>query len=372
MKNNQMIEYENNPIKRLFNTIINKIKSKISHSKQWNEEIETAIKREYPNEEEQRNVKELLSELVARNGDLLETLDVRMLRKDIVDLFGKEKLERMLNSTRIQEEILELTPDELQTYSYLLNYHTTNFMERSDNLRLAYTCKKTTINELESLSEVDRMKAISILLSNSDFFMSDLSELENYYANRRDICQGIINNPNSVREEYEKDEYDENNSTPWGLVAEMSSLSDLDIVKYAIIEARYGMSLKMAEVLCSAFGTDIEGIEQSEETRIVKELKEILAEKDIDKLRGVNLDENYANYEGTLNIIPNLKNAYMQKYKETLYEIDEKDYIGTQEVRGKGGKKSSIKIYNVLGANNDKADFNMLVTSLRRNIFSKP
>lgn len=370
MKNNQMIEYENNnPVKRLFNTIINKIKSKLSHYKQWNEEIEMNIQTAYPNEEDRREVKQILTEFLGRNSDLLETLDVRMLRKDIVDLFGKAKLERVLNSTRIQEEILGLTPDELQTYSYLLNYHTTNFMERSDNLRLADTCKKTSINELESLSEVDRMKAISILLSNSDFFMSDLSELENYYANRRDICQGIINNPNSVREEYEKDEYDENNSIPWGLVAEMSSLSDLDIVKYAIVEAKYGMSLKMAEVLCSAFGTDIEGIEQSEETRIVKELKEILAEKDIDKLRSVNLDENYANYEGTLNIIPNLKNAYMRKYKETLYEIDEKDYIGTQDAKGKDGKTSVIKIYNALGVNNDKADFNMLVTSLRRNIF---
>lgn len=86
------------------------------------------------------------------------------------------------------------------------------------------------------------------------------------------------------------------------------------------------MNLEKAKTLCSAFGQDIEQIEQSEDTRVIKELMEILKETDIDKLRQINLDENYANYEGTINIVPNLKNAYLNKYKETLYQINEEYY----------------------------------------------
>ena len=87
----------------------------------------------------------------------------------------------------------------------------------------------------------------------------------------------------------------------------MKELSDIDRIKYAIIEAKYGMDLEKAEILCSVFGQDIEEIEQSEETRIIKELKAILEEVSIDSLRKINLDENEANYKGTINILPNLK-----------------------------------------------------------------
>lgn len=76
------------------------------------------------------------------------------------------------------------------------------------------------------------------------------------------------------------------------------------------------------------------------------------------------MDEVYANYSGTINIFPNLKNAYLQKYQETLHKINEQDYIGAQSVKIKGRKKAEVKIYNALGKNNDRADFNMILTSL--------
>lgn len=53
----------------------------------------------------------------------------------------------------------------------------------------------------------------------------------------------------------------------------------------------------------------------------------------------------------------------MHKYQETLYQLNEEDYIGTQSVKTKG-KKADVKIYNALGKNNDRADFNMILTSL--------
>lgn len=216
------------------------------------------------------------------------------------------------------------------------------------------------------MPEKERLKAISIIASNSEFSLGSLSELNIYYEKRKVMCQEIISNPKKVEEKYKKnmESEDEMSDFPFGLLYEMQSLTELDRIKYAIIEAKYGMSLEKAQVLYSAFGADYDKIEQLEETRIIAELKNILEETDADKLRNISLDEVYANYSGTINIFPNLKNAYLKKYQETLYQINEQDYIGSQSVKLKDRKKTDVKIYNVLGKNNDRANFNMIVTSL--------
>lgn len=362
--NNQLVKYKENPIRKWFTNILDKIKSRFSSSKLWDKAIEDEINIEFPNESDQEEVKKLLQELLARNNSLLETLDIRMLDKQLVDLFGKAKLERIITDEFLQEDILELSTEQLQTYAYILNYNLVDFNERIANL-YTFSCKDIDLKQLQSLSEKDRLKAISIILSNREFRLHDLDELNNYYEERKKMCKQIIDNPKRAEEEYEKNmnSEDEISLFPIGFLYEMQDLSDIDRIRYAIIEAKYEMNLEKAKILCSTFGDDIENIEQSEETRIIKELKAILEDDDIDRLKQINLDENEANYEGTINIVPNLRNAYLHKYQETLYQIDEEDYIGTQSVKTKG-KKSDVKIYNVLGKNNDRADFNMILTSL--------
>lgn len=362
--NNQIEKYKNNPIKKWVTNFLNKIKGKVGSSKPWNKDIENEINRLFLNESEQEEVKELLKELQTRNNNLFETLKIRMLGKDFVSLFGKAKLERIITDEDLQENILELSKEEVELYAYILNYKLVDFNERIVNLR-ASSCGNLKLEELQRLSEKKRIKAISIILSNSEFVLGDLSELDDYYEKRREMCQQIINNPKIAEEEYEKDMNfgDEISFFPFGFLCGMQELSDLDRIRCGLIEAKYGMSLEKAKILCNAFGESIDQIEQSEETRIIKELKYILQENDVEKLRKINLDEDYANYEGTINIVPNLKNAYLQKYQETLYQINEEDYIGMQSVKTKG-KKIDVKVYNVLGKNNDRADFNMILTSL--------
>lgn len=362
--NNQLVKYKNNPIRKWFANISNKVKSKFAISKLWDKDIEDKISREFPNELEQKEVKELLKELLTRNNNLLETLDIRMLDKEFVNLFGKTKLERIITSEFLQRDILELSKEELQTYTYLLNYNLVDFNERIGNPSI-FSCKNLNLEELQSLSEKDRLKSISIILSNSEFSLYNLSDLNDYYEKRKEMCKQIINNPKIVEEEYEKNMNSEEEISffPFGLLYKMQELSDLDRIRYGIIEVKYGMSLEKAKILCNAFGNDIEKIEQSEDTRIIKELKVILEDDNLDSLKQINLDEDYANYEGTINIVSNLRNAYLHKYQETLYQVNEEDYIGTQRVKTKG-KKSDVKIYNVLGKNNDRADFNMILTSL--------
>ena len=362
--NNQLIKYNNKSIRKWLTNIINAIKSRFVSSKMWDKEIEVEINKNFPDESKQKEAKELLQELLMRNNDLLETLDIRMLDKDLVDLFGKPRLERIITDRLKQENILELSKDALQTYSYILNYKLVDFNERISNLYPS-SCENLSLEELQNLSEDERLKAISIILSNSEFYLNDLSELKDYYEKRKEICKQIIDNPKIVEAEYEKNMNSEEELSlfPFGFLHEMKDLNELDRIRYGIIQTKYGMNLEKAKTLCSAFGHDIEQIEQSEGTRIIKELMTILQEEDIDRLRQINLDENYANYEGTINIVPNLKNAYLNKYKETLYQINEEDYIVTQSVKTKG-KKVEVKIYNVLGKDNTRADFNMILTSI--------
>lgn len=362
--NNQLVKCKDNPIRKWFTNIIDKIKSRFVFSKIWDKDTEDEINRNFPDELKQKEVKELLQELLTRNNHLLETLDIRMLDKDLVDLFGKARLERIITDRLKQENILELSKEELQTYSYLLNYNLVDFNDRISNLYPS-SCKNLSLGELQNFSEEDKLKAISIILSNSEFRLSDLSELKDYYEKRREMCKQIIDNPQVAEEEYGKNMNSEEEISlfPFGFLHEMQDLNELDRIRYGIIQAKYGMNLEKAKILCNAFGHEIDQIEQSEDTRIIKELMAILQEDDIDRLSQIDLDENYANYEGTINIVPNLKNAYLHKYKETLYQVNEEDYIGTQSVKTKG-KKVDVKIYNVLGKNNDRADFNMILTSL--------
>ena len=366
MENNkQLVKYKKHPIKKFIYGLFAKFTNKHNFSVLLGKNIENMINQEFSDKAEQTEVKNLLEELLTRNHNLLDTLNIKMLQTDIVDLFGKAKLERIVTDSRLQNSILELSKQELKTYCYILNYNTTNFNERISNLS-PYSCKNIDLKELQSLNEKERLKAISIMSSNSQFILSDLNELNIYYEKRKLMCQEIISNPKKVEEEYKKNmEFkDEISDFPFGLLHEMQALTEIDRIKYAIIEAKYGMSLEKATILCNAFGEDIDGIDQSEETRIIKELKDILQETDIEKLRTIDLEEDFKNYEGTINIFPNLKNAYTRKYQETLYQINEQDYIGSQSIKLKGKKRTDVKIYNVLGKNNDRADFNMILTSL--------
>lgn len=358
-KNNQLIKYENNLIKRIFANILNRIKNRISSSKKWNSEIEDMIKSEFYDRQEQEQVNKMLEDMLSRNKDLLDTLDIRILKSNYLEIFEKPLLERIVADKNMQRDILELSEEELKVFGFLLQYKVTDQKERITNINTR-SLRNIKLNELQNLSESDKTKTISILLSGSEFRLSDLSELNNYYEKRRNACKQIIDNPNVI-EEYDYDTYwkriesGEKIDIPYGIIDEMQQLNVDERIRFAIIETKYGMSLEKARELYRTFGKDVDKIEQTEETRIIKEIKQILEEKDIDILKHIDLSENPANYEGTMNIIPNLRNSYLKKYQKTLYQVKEEDYIGTQE---------GIKIYNVLGINNDNANFNMILTAI--------
>ena len=362
--NNQLDKPKNNIIFRLFSMLLDSLKKKEKPPIFWDDETEARINAEFTNEVEQKEAKELLQELLLRNKDLLGTLDIKMLNKKYLDIFGKAKLERVLTDELLQGSLLELSDEELQVFKYILNYNVVDYNERIEELRV-FGGSNISLEQLKNMNESEREKLISIILSNSEFFLLDINELKNYYEDRRNKCQSIIDNPGIVEEEYNKDmeSEEEISSYPFGLLVEMKKLDYLDRTKYAIIEAKYGMSLEKAQLLCEAFGTDIDNIEQSEATRIIKEIKAILYETNIDRLKQISLEENQANYKGTINLISTLKNAYLKKYQESLYQVNENDFIGTQSVKIKG-KESDVRIYNVLGKNNDRADFNMILTAL--------
>ena len=362
--NNQLDKPKNNIIFRLFSMLLDSLKKKEKPPIFWDDETEARINAEFTNEVEQKEAKELLQELLSRNNNLLGTLDIKMLNKKYLDIFGKAKLERVLTDELLQRSLLELSDEELQVFKYILNYNVVDYNERIEELRV-FGGSNISLEQLKNMNESEREKLISIILSNSEFFLLDINELKNYYEDRRNKCQSIIDNPGIVEEEYNKEmeSEEEISSYPFGLLVEMKKLDYLDRTKYAIIEAKYGMNLEKAQLLCEAFGTDIDEIEQSEATRIIKDIKAILNETDIDRLKHISLEENQANYKGTINLISTLKNAYLKKYQETLYQVNEEDFIGAQSVKIKG-KENEVKIYNVLGKNNDRADFNMILTAL--------
>lgn len=367
MPNNQLIKYNFNPISRFFNRLFSRFNSKSKTSVDLDEDIENLFQTEYSDEEKLNYSRKLLKDFISRNANILQTINVKMLNKDLVEMFGKETLERIVTDEYLQGELSELSIKEVQTYSYIIKYKATDINDRIANTSV-YLNKNFNIQELNSLNEKEKDKAISILLSDSAFKLSNLNELEQYYVNRKSICKQIIDNPKELIDNFDYDAYFEENvdknTIPLELVENMKELSEIDRTRYAIIEAKYGMSFEKAKMLCDAFGHDIKKVKSTEEKRIIQELISIFKENDIEKLKDINLDENYNNYIATMNIVPNLKNTFLEMYKETLYQPKEEDYFGSQTVKVKGMKKTNVQIYNVLGKENNNADFNMILTSL--------
>lgn len=184
-KNNQVVKY-NNPIKSWIINILNKIKNKfgLKKSNTLDKATEYNINLTFSDESEREYAKSLLQDLLTRNNDLLETLDLRMLDKKILGLFGKAKLERIITDPDLQKELLGLSYKELQTYAYLLNYKLVNFNDRVTELSVM-ACENIGLEELQKLSQREQVKAVSIILSDSSFKLRNISELKDYYENRK-------------------------------------------------------------------------------------------------------------------------------------------------------------------------------------------
>ena len=287
MDKNKLVKYKNNPIIKFIYNLFNKNINKPASSIVFDADIENAINNAFENEIEQQNIKDFLKELISRNNNLLETIDIRMLNKSIMTLFKKEELERIFTDKYLQERLIELPYEELETYNYILNYNVTDFNDRIGNtLIYPNLYKNITVQDLEKLSSEEKTKTISILLGDSAFKLSSIDQLNDYYKNKLLICKQIIDNPKKGIDDFDYDKYfeSEDNAIPLRLIDDMKYLSEIDRIKYAIIEAKYGMSLNKAQMLCDAFGQEINELNETEETRIIKELKEIINEKKIDKL----------------------------------------------------------------------------------------
>ena len=172
--NNQLDKPKKFFMFRWFSNLLDSLKKKNRSPMFWDDETETRINAEFTNETEQKEAKELLQELLLRNNNLLGTLDIKMLNKKYIDLFGKAKLERVLTDNLLQERLLKLSDEELQVFKYILNYNVVDYNERITELRV-FNNAGVSLEQLESMSEPDREKFISILLSNSEFFLLDIN-----------------------------------------------------------------------------------------------------------------------------------------------------------------------------------------------------
>ena len=133
MPSNQLIKYNSNPISRFFNRIFSRFNSKSKTSVELDEDIENLLQTEYSDEEELNYSRELLKEFISRNANVLQTLNVKMLNKDLAEMFGKETLERIVTDEYLQGELSELSTEELQTYSYIIKYKAADINDRIAN-----------------------------------------------------------------------------------------------------------------------------------------------------------------------------------------------------------------------------------------------
>ena len=75
---NKLVKYKDNFTKKLINRIFPSIANKFLTPRLWDKSVEEAINFEFPNELQQKEAKKLLEELLSRNHNLLETLNIKM------------------------------------------------------------------------------------------------------------------------------------------------------------------------------------------------------------------------------------------------------------------------------------------------------
>lgn len=113
------------------------------------------------------------------------------------------------------------------------------------------------------------------------------------------------------------------------------------------------MSLEAALTLIKEYGQNVETYFGTPEGTILRDIKSIVEEKDIQNLQSRDFDESEIDYKAIINIESTLNNILVKKFNDKAYKPSEEEFIGTEQVKivDERGKKQKVdvKVYSVIG-----------------------
>lgn len=288
----------------------------------------------------------MYKEMFKLNRNIHKTINVDIFNSKLLEVLEIEKLVKITIDPEIQKKAIKLSKIQgFDTIISTISKDSDNWVMELDTILSNVYKYPELINNISKgkVNENTAKMLIQVFSQKENYFnISNISEAENYYSIRNEVCKKILND----------EEIEDTNSI-------LSNYSDEDKKRFAMLQMFYGIDIEEAQNLIEKYGKDIEHIDINETDNnsavVLIGIKRILECKNIQEKYNENkeiIDNDLENveYSSIATLEDNCIEMYRKMYEETLYKVSDEDKI--EEVEYEGNK---IDVYEV------NKDFNMFV-----------
>ena len=259
----------------------------------------------------------LLIKMEERNDSLYNTIDFRILDESIVSAFKQEQLEQLVCYPDIEGKIIALrnSPESWNMFQKMfvtISHDTQNWDVKTS--RVLEQLNSNTYQELIyniGEQDIDIDKLVKIMQMPNYFELKTQEDLENFSNIKKEVCDSIING-----------EFKSKDSKEFELISKMS---EIDQVRFAVLQKLYGQDLETAKTIIKKYGNDIDSLDPNfDEVVFVKALQEIMQTDDIELLKKYYSVERWIEEEliDSITIENQLKHDYGKMFNNGLLQVE--------------------------------------------------
>ncbi len=197
--------------------------------------------------------KKIIGEMYEKNNEVVNNIDLRMLKPEYIKLLGKDKINLISCYSNIQDKILGLQPKQLEIFVKCID----DYMEN------AQTEEWTTIAK-DILDNLGRDEYKALVDSIEDLGKVDIG-----------ILKGILQSTNifGIKSQEEISQYEQIKKAKTDAWIKNSSIADK---RLAILEKVFGHDIKYAQEILTKYGQDIDSLPDSDMKYYIKSVQEIM------------------------------------------------------------------------------------------------
>ena len=300
----------------------------------------------------------ILNELFDKNENVNLTLDLNFVLNNRLfnrDMFEEEQFIRITNYPEVQKFLVNSYNNKclFESIRYLLK-NDKNYILSLDKIIKSEPKYGDLINNLSLIKEnriTDKfVQQLLDVLSDTDnyFDIQNFEDVSNYYEIKKEVCLKILNG--NIKENIPK---------------ALEGYSEDKILKFALLEYKFGISLEEAKRLIIRYGADKDKLPQNTVSDYIKLLSAIIDCEDIKEIINYTINNNllenqWMGFPCARNAEGQILNMFEEMYNKTLYKPLENasDKLSIQEKYiDENGKEHKIDVFEV------KNDFNMYIRS---------
>ena len=268
------------------------------------------------------NIMQFLSRMYEKNNEVYNKVDFRILDSMYIDLFGEDKINQISCYRHIQEQILNLSKQQLDIFSkcidsYISIAQTEEWTEVANSILKNLNNDEYTefINNIYEEENIDYEKVTKILQHSNKFNIQTREDYENYEQIKIEITDSLIQS------------------------------DDIEDKKEAVLEKAFGHDREYLEYILEKFGHDIEHLPDSDIKYYVKILEQIDSIENPKVLEDIYSESEQIDFVDKSFVERKLKTEYFKLYQDTLFKTE-------------GAKEIEDNVYDA------GVDFSMIITAI--------